>query len=245
MGKLHIISHDHMIFTNRQQAADCLADLLLAYRGGDTIVVGISRGGVILADHIAEKLGADMDVAVCQKIHLKGYQGPVVGAVAEDADMVLNPETLSRFQPSRTELEQQMFLASVYMRIQRDRYRDIRPPAPLQGRTVILVDDGMTTGITMTAALRYIQARQPTRVVVAVPLGPEDRVGRLSEFCDELLCYSVPVAFSDIADYYRQFPVVNDARVLAALKRHFDCDLLEGTSVREDDGDTAPWVNRM
>jgi predicted phosphoribosyltransferase len=226
-----------MKFANRQQAADCLADLLLPYRGGDTIVVGIPRGGVVLADQIAERLGADMDVTVCRKIHLQGHDSPVIGAVAEDARVIWIPETLVWLQPSRLELEQQVFMASLYMRVQRDHYRAIRPPAPLYGRTVILVDDGLTTGVTMTAAIRYVQARQPTRVVVAVPLGPEDSVGRLAEYCDELLCFSVPMTFSDVADYYRQFPVVDDAGVLAALKRHFDRDLLEGASGREGDGD--------
>ena len=231
MGKLLVVSHDHTMFTSRLQAAERLAELLVSYRGGDTIVVGIARGGVILADLIADRLGADMDVTVSRKIHLRGENGPVVGVLSEDAQPVLLKAPLSWLQPSSLEVKQQIYLAGIYMRVARNLYRGVRPPAPLEGRTVIVVDDGLVTGATMAAVLNWIQSKHPSQVVVAVPLGPEDSVGELSDRCDELLCFSVPVSFTGLADYYEHFPVVDERRVLAALQRHYDDDLIGGSDL--------------
>jgi len=227
MGRLHVMSHDHTTFANRLQAADCLSELLTPYRGGDTIVVGIARGGVVMADYIADQLGADMDATVCQKICMNKGAGPVVGAVSEDGHIVLLKEILALIRPSSMMLEQQMFLAGVWMRIQRSRYRAIRPAASLSGRTVILVDDGLTTGATLAGAIKRITREGPTQVVAAVPLASEESVGDLSEICDDLLCFSVPVDFSAIDDYYQDFPAVDDSTVTHLLKRHYDREFLE------------------
>lgn len=227
MGRVHVISRDHTTFANRHQAADCLAELLVPYRGGDTIVVGIAGGGVILSDYVAECLGTDMDFTVSQKIHVFASNGPVVGAVGEDADIVLLQERVSWLKPEPQELALRTYLAGIYMRVQRSRYRAVRPPAPLEGRTVVLLDEGIATGATITAALRWVRKKRPSRIVVAVPLGPEESLGELQKWCDEFLCLSVPAHFTGIADTYEDFPSVDEQTVLAALEHHYDGGLLD------------------
>lgn len=206
-----------MLFANRLDAGRRLAAVLQAYRGReDALVVGIPRGGVIVAGVVAQELGLPLDVFVSRKLGVPGQEELGFGAISSGGVLVLNedvlaqiplsPETIARVvERERAELER------------RERvYRAGRAMLPVAGKTVLLVDDGIATGGSLRAATRALKQAGASRVVATAPVGPASTRQRLPEADDVVLAYA-PEDFFAIGQFYQAFPQVSDEEVAAVL----------------------------
>jgi len=203
-------------FRNRRHAAELLAESLIPLELKAPVVLGIPRGGVVIADVLAERLGGTLDVVLARKIGAPGNPELAIGAVAETGEVVLQPYAY-RFATEaylRNEVARQLKIIEE----RRAKYRAVRPKVPLTGRDVVVTDDGIATGSTMEAALAAVMLEKPARVVVAVPVAAPDAVERLKEKA-EVVALLVPPAFTAVAAYYDEFPQVSDEEVLAILAK--------------------------
>lgn len=209
-----------VMFPNRQAAGRELAEYLRDYRReGDLLVLGLPRGGVPVAYEVARSLGAELDVMVVRKLGVPGQPEFAMGALASGGVRVLD-ESIVRALGLREEQVETVVAAEREELARRERlYRDGRPSPRIQGRTVILVDDGLATGASMKAAVRAVDAFEPARVVVAVPVAPPDATHEFSGLADAFVCVHMPWSFQAVGQFYREFGQTTDDEVRDLLAR--------------------------
>ncbi len=206
-------------FRNRHDAGRQLAALLLPLAAERPVVIGLPRGGVPVAEEIAASLGAALEVLAVRKIGAPGNPEYGIGAIAEDGTRLFDLEAVAALGIEAGALEEIVARESAELRRRVEAYRGDRPPLALRGRTVIMVDDGVATGVTDTAALRAARRRGPRRLVLAVPVCAPDSAARLRQEADELVCLIEPEQLYGVGQWYADFTQVSDAEVLAALQR--------------------------
>ncbi|MES3024237.1 MAG: phosphoribosyltransferase [Pseudomonadota bacterium] len=200
-------------FKNRIQAGKLLARQLDAYAGhDDAIVLALPRGGVPVGFAMARALALDFDIVLVRKLGMPGHEEYAMGAVGSGGVRVLQPGLAGLGVPAAAvEAATERALREL---ARRERlYRGARPPPALQGRTVILVDDGLATGATMVAAVHVARRQGPARIVVAVPVGAPDSCEALAADVDELICLSMPAQFQAVGKWYTQFDQTSDEEV--------------------------------
>ncbi|TWD80846.1 putative phosphoribosyltransferase [Kribbella amoyensis] len=187
----------------------------------DVLVLGLARGGVPVAAPVAAALGGQLDVLIVRKLGLPGQPELAMGAIAgpgTEVQVIRNESVLARV--SESAFEEVRHREEAELRLRETRYREGRAAAPIQGRTVVLVDDGLATGSTMRAAIQAVRRERPARVVVAVPVGGARTCRRLAAEVDDVVCAWIPDHFSAVGQAYRDFaPVPGDA-VRAILAAH-------------------------
>lgn len=207
-----------MVFKDRSQAGKLLAKELLNYKGKDALVLALPRGGVPVGAEISRQLSAELDIVIPRKIGAPGDPELAIGAVSAHGMVILNEDLVRAFRVSDD------YIAGAVAEVRReiDRrmrlYRGNRPAPRIQGRTVILVDDGVATGYTMMAAIRGIREQGPGRLVVAVPVAPPDSVGNLERAADEFIALATPAPFFAVGQFYAAFEQVPDAEVREILE---------------------------
>ena len=204
-------------FTDRHHAGRELADSLRSIAVQDPVVLGLARGGVPVAYEVARALGAPLDVLVVRKIGAPGNPELGIGAIAEGDVRVLNQEVMRDLMVSAEELEAAVARARAEVDTRVQRYRSGRPPIDVEGRTAIVVDDGLATGGTARAALRAVRARDPRRLVLAVPVGAPESVESLREEADEVICLLEPELMSAVGLWYEHFEPTSDAEIAKML----------------------------
>jgi putative phosphoribosyl transferase len=206
-----------MIFQNRRDAGRKLADRLERLKGEDPVVLGLARGGVVVAAPIAEALGAPLDVLVARKIGAPAQPEYGIGAVAPNGARVLDPAAVRAFDLSDEEIDRltQRELAEVDRRL--EAYRGGRSMPGLEGRTAVLVDDGLATGVTAIAAARYVRSLAPRRTVLAIPVCASQGAEALEGEVDEVVCLSRPAPFQAVGLWYEDFTQTTDEEVIAIL----------------------------
>ncbi|MEK7298522.1 MAG: phosphoribosyltransferase [Candidatus Margulisiibacteriota bacterium] len=202
------------MFKNRLDAADQLARALEVYRGQHPLVLGIPRGGVVLAHRIAQVLEGDLDVVMVRKIGAPGYAEYAIGCVTEDGQVFLNP--------AGPDVDQAYVESVVHdemktMRRRRLQYGKGQPSVPIKDRTVIVVDDGVATGATMLGALHGLRSRQPKRIVLAVPVAPPDTAMTLCAEVDDCVILEKPPYFQGVGQFYEDFGETTDDTVIRLL----------------------------
>jgi putative phosphoribosyl transferase len=204
------------MFSDRVQAGDLLGAALNGRLSGPSSVLGIPRGGVVVAARVARALRAPVDVVVARKLGAPGNPELAVGAVA-DGVAAVDWVACRRLRIGDSELEREIARQHAEVARRTALYRGDRPPVALQGRNAVLVDDGVATGWTSVAAARWCRRQGAVWVVVAVPVGPPGLADRLAADVDEVLCLVSPRPYVAVGQAYAQFPQVSDAEVLEVL----------------------------
>jgi putative phosphoribosyl transferase len=207
-----------MFFEDRVDAGRRLGSALRHLASADTVVVGLPRGGVPVAFHVARALGAPLDVIVVRKLGVPFQPELGMGAIGEGGVRIINTEVVDVAGVSDHEIADVEYRERAELARRARRFRGGRAPVPLSGRTVIVVDDGIATGSTARAACQVARAQGAARVVLAVPVGPPD-VQRLRSDADEVVCLCTPPDFVAIGQFYRDFTQVRDDEVVELLRR--------------------------
>ncbi len=208
-----------MVFADRQEAGQRLAKRLLHLKDQHPVVLALPRGGVPVGYEIARVLAAPLDLVLVRKIGAPDQPELAIGAIAdgEPPELVTDPQLASwlAVPPEYLEATKARELKEIERR--RKLYVGDRALAEVRGRTAILVDDGMATGATMRAALRATRRRAPARLVLAVPVASLDTLARMQGEADEIVCLGTPAGFMAVGQFYRRFPQLEDAEVIALM----------------------------
>jgi putative phosphoribosyl transferase len=207
-----------VIFADRIDAGERLAKGLAHLAGSDCVVLAIPRGGVIVGEVIAREIGAPLDVVVPRKIGAPGNPELAIGAVAPGI-RVLDPRMVGALGVTDRYLEREIAEQEAEIERRQHAYRGGRPPQPVEGRVAIVVDDGVATGSTAVAALRWARVRGAGRVVLAVPVAPPQSLERLRAEADEVVVLETPQPFLAVGEWYRDFDQTTDEQVVSALAR--------------------------
>jgi len=208
-----------MVFKDRFDGGRLLACKLSHYREQPNIIVlALPRGGAPVASEVAKALDAPLDVFLVRKLGLPGHPELAMGAVATGGVRVLNEDLVYRLRIADSVIEKVAQRELEVLRRQEQRFRDRRPPPLIEGRTVILVDDGLATGSTMRAAAAAVRQQHPRRLVVAVPIGAAQTCDEFGREVDEVVAVACPEDFQAVALWYEDFSQTPDELVVALLK---------------------------
>jgi predicted phosphoribosyltransferase len=207
-------------FPNRIEAGRILAEKLEKYADrSDVIVLGLPRGGVPVANEVAERLRVPLDVFIVRKLGVPGFEELAAGAIASGGVRVLNEDVVRAIPHADQAIEAVTARESAELERREETYREGRPAPELRDRIVILVDDGLATGATMRAAVKALRQQEAAKIVVAVPVGPPDTCHEIEEQADETICLSTPPFFQAVGQYYEDFSQTTDEDVRELLGR--------------------------
>jgi predicted phosphoribosyltransferase len=204
------------MFRDRADAGRRLAAALAGRVEGDVVVLGVPRGGVLVAGEVARALAAPLDVVIPRKIGAPQNPELAVGAIAPGVQ-VWEETLLRRLGVSTTYLAEVVAEEEAEIERRAAAYRGDRPPLDLRGRTAVIVDDGIATGATAEAAARWAHAAGAVRVVLAVPVAAPEAVGRLARVADEVVALEMPFGFRAVGEWYDDFGQTTDDEVVEAL----------------------------
>lgn len=207
-----------MQFRDRIDAGHQLAHRLSAYAGRqDVVVVALPRGGVPVAAEVARALHVPLDIMVVRKLGVPGYEELALGAIAPGDALVVNPEVMARLPNPEEALHDAMMRESRELERREQEYRAARPSLHLQGKTVLLIDDGLATGATMHAAVQALQQCATAACVVAVPVTAPGTKRGFEERGVEVIALVEPDDFRAVGQYYEDFAQTTDDEVRHCL----------------------------
>ncbi|WP_372985427.1 phosphoribosyltransferase [Marinobacter sp.] len=205
---------------DRVTAGQILAKAMENYRDRqDLLVLALPRGGVPVAYELAEALHAPMDLMLVRKLGTPGQRELAMGAIASGGIRVLNDDLVSYLHISEETLEQVVAMEQKELERREQAYRGDRPRPEIEGKCVILVDDGIATGATMRVAIKALRGQQPKELVVAVPVAPADTIETLRNEADDVVCLATPEPFTAIGLWYVDFGQVSDEEVTKQLAK--------------------------
>jgi predicted phosphoribosyltransferase len=207
-------------FKDRVDAGRKLANELSKYANrSDILILALPRGGVPVAFEVAKELNAKMDVFVVRKLGVPGNEELAMGAIASDNIIVLNKDVVRSFQISKQVIDAVAARELKELERREHIYRGKRPKPSISGSTVILIDDGLATGATMSAAASAVKTKNPTKIVIAVPTGAPDTCKFFEEKVDEVICVATPEPFYSVGAWYEDFSQTTDEEVCELLNK--------------------------
>jgi putative phosphoribosyl transferase len=207
-------------FTDRADAGRALAEHLRAYAGrSDVVVLALPRGGVVVGFELARELALPLDIYLVRKLGVPGREELAMGAIAGDGTRVLNTSVIAHLGITDEEIASIALHEGRELERREQAYRGGRAATEIRGRTVILVDDGLATGASMRVAALAVRARQPERIVIAVPVGARDVCEMLRDIADEVVCAGGSTTLPAVGAAYDDFAQVSDAEVCELLAR--------------------------
>jgi predicted phosphoribosyltransferase len=202
-------------FANRQEAGRALAARLAGRTWHEPLILGLPRGGVPVAKEVAEELQAELDVVVARKIGAPGHPEYGVGAVTADSEPIYDPRVLRALNLTEEQLAGTCDREREEARRRTDLYRGDKPQPHIESRDVIVIDDGLATGVTAKAALHWVATHQPKSLTLAVPVAAKDSI---TTFTTPVVAILVPRHFGAVSRWYDRFDQTTDAEVLKALE---------------------------
>lgn len=207
-------------FKDRLDAGKKLANELSKYANrSDILILALPRGGVPVAFEVAKELNAKMDVFVVRKLGIPGNEELAMGAIASDNIIMLNEDIVRSFQISKQVIDAVAARELKELERRERIYRGKRPKPNISGSTVILIDDGLATGATMSAAASAVKTKNPTKIVIAVPTGAPDTCKFFEEKVDEVICVATPEPFYSVGAWYEDFSQTTDEEVCELLNK--------------------------
>lgn len=216
---LHIASRDEAAFADRVEAAQLLAAELRQLGVAVSVVLGIPRGGVIVANEMAAALGCRWDIVIARKLGAPDNPELAVGAVSETGASWINSRVAAYTGADAHYLQQEQARQKSEIERRSRAFRSIRPKIALKDQDVVVTDDGIATGATMLAALRAVRQEEPRSLCMAVPVGAEDALLAMTDIADRVVCLAAPPFFQAVGQFYLQFEQVDDEDVLRRLRK--------------------------
>lgn len=207
----------YSLFKDRAEAGRMLAERLKGKTGPGSVVLALPRGGVPVGAEVAGALGAELDVMPVRKLGVPGQPELAMGAIAPDGAQFVDREIMRSAHVSQAQFERVLEGEQAELARREALYRGSHAPASVEGKTVILIDDGMATGATMHAALRALRLRRPARVIVALPVAPLGAEMDFADLVDEFVCLAQPALFFSVGQHYDDFEQTSDEEVRQLL----------------------------
>lgn len=206
------------LFKDRRDAGRQLAEKLLHYAHDPSVIVlGLPRGGVIVAFEVAQRISAELDVFIVRKLGVPGHEELAMGAIASGGIQVLNDAIIQSFQLPDSIVDSVIKEEMKELERRERLYRGRKPKLDLRRRTAILVDDGLATGSTMLAAVLALRRQGPARIAVGVPVAAEETCREFQDQVDEIICHYTPQAFYGVGMWYERFEQTTDEEVQTLL----------------------------
>lgn len=206
------------MFANREDAGRQIAKALAQYKGQRPLILAIPRGAVPMGKIIADALGGNLDVVLVRKLTSPYSSEFALGSVDESGWMFVADYAAS-YGGTAEYLAREKQRQMETLRARRAQYTPFRQPLDPKGRIAIVIDDGLATGSTMIAALHATRAKQPQKLICAVPVAPPDTVEKIRAYCDEVVCLSTPAYFQAVGQFYADFNQVSDEDVMRVLRQ--------------------------
>jgi len=216
-------------FKNRSQAGRQLAEKLRQYANDpDTIVLGLPRGGVVVAYEVAEVLGLPLDIFLVRKLGVPGYEELAMGAIASGGVRVMNDDVVQRINISQSAIEEAVRKETKELERREEAYRNNRPRLDVKDKTILLVDDGLATGATMRAAVAALQKQKPKELIIAVPTASPETCDEFRADVDDIICAITPTPFYAVGAWYDDFAQTTDDEVQELLRASLKAKKKEG-----------------
>ncbi|MGI0008000.1 MAG: phosphoribosyltransferase [Nitrosopumilaceae archaeon] len=208
-----------MIFQNRIDAAKQLAKNLEWVKNDDPLILAIPRGGVVIGDVIASLLNAKLDIIISRKIGAPHNPELAIGALMHDMSYFPNEDIIKILRITQKYIDSQ--ISSQLKEIERRlmKFRGTKE-YQLEGRTIILVDDGIATGATMLVVIQWIKKQKPKQLIVAIPVGPKESIDKLIKIVDKVVVIESSVYFNAVGEFYREFDQIEDSQVQEIMRKH-------------------------
>lgn len=208
------------LFADRQTAGRELGEHLRNEIGGnDLLVLALPRGGVAVGYEVAQALDCPLDVLVVRKLGVPGQEELAMGAMAAGGARVINESLVQKIGLAEQEVEEIARSEENELDKRVRRWRGDRPVPSIRGKQVIVVDDGVATGASMSVALQVVRSQEPAELIAALPVAPADAYRNLEPNVDELICLRTPDPFISVGSHYRDFSEVTDAQVTEFLEK--------------------------
>lgn len=208
------------MFRDRKDAGIQLAEKLRHYKDRElTVVLALPRGGVVTGVEVARYLNVPLDVLIVRKIGFPGQREFAIGAVSETDTVILNQSIISEYDVSNDYIQDEIVKQKEEIARRVELYRGGKRIIEIEGRTVILVDDGVATGATVKAAIATLKKEKINRLVAAIPVAPPDSANELKELVDEFICLEIPWDFQAVGNFYDDFEQVTDTEVVEILQK--------------------------
>jgi len=208
-----------LVFKDRIDAAKKLVEKLEWLRAEEPIILAIPRGGVVTGDVIADALNAKLDVVVPRKLGAPYNPELAIGAVMHDGTYFLNHDIIDALDVPRQYIDGEIAAQMKEVERRLMLFRGSKE-YDLEGKTVVLVDDGIATGATIFASIAWVKKQKPKKLVIAAPVAPRDALERLKEVADEVVIISTPVLFGAVGEFYQDFAPVSDDEVQDIMKKY-------------------------
>ena len=208
-----------MIFQNRIDAAKQLAKNLEWVKNDDPLILAIPRGGVVIGDVIASLLNAKLDIIISRKIGAPHNPELAIGALMHDMSYFPNEDIIKILHITQKYIDSE--ISSQLKEIERRlmKFRGTKE-YQLEGRTIVLVDDGIATGATMLVVIQWIKKQKPKQLIVAIPVGPKESVDKLIKIVDKVVVLQSSVYFNAVGEFYREFDQIEDSQVQEIMRKY-------------------------
>ncbi len=208
-----------MIFKDRLDAGEKLADNLKNYKNdSSSIILSIPRGGVGVGFYVAKKLNLPMNVIIAKKIGAPFNPELAIGAIAEKETVILNDQLIESYNIYESYVSQKINEEKNNIEKKIEIYRNKESLSGLENKDVILVDDGIATGATIKASIKFIKKSKAKKIIVATPVGERETIEEIKKMCDEVVCLEIPDFFNAVGSFYENFNQVSDEEVVNFIK---------------------------